>query len=214
MIFNKIYKSIEKDGLGETIKKIERNIISRFYIKKYLYEIDLKNFDENKLKKYNYFFKEIDEEILLKLNQIEEIPKFKIEILRDRIKNYKETLNYVAINESNKIVGHFCLALKNIRRNPYINKYLKIAEDSTYCFDDYTIEKFRKKGVHLASLEKRLKESKKLGFKKSIVVIYCSNLPSQKTYEKMGFKKKMYLHEIKIFNNKFLLRSKLKNGDM
>lgn len=199
MIFD-ILKKIKKYGLKRSLKII----VGHFYGIFYLYEIDLNNFDEEALKKYDYFLKEINEDILKKLSFEKEIKDWKIKILKDRIKNYKETLNYVVLSNDD-IVGHFCIAIKNTQKNPYIPKKLKVEEKTSYYFDDYTLEKFRKKGVQTYSLLKRCQISKRLGFKKAIILTYDFNKGAQKAIEKSGMKKVCKVYEIKILRKKILI---------
>lgn len=209
-----IYKKIKKILKNEGIIGIKKRILNKLYIKMFLYEIDLNFFKEINLNNNNYQLLKIDENILKKIKNIDEISARKSQILKDRVLNYKETLNYVVINKQKEIMGYFCLALKNTKKNPYIHRQLEISENTSYLFDDYTFLNYRQKGVHYFSVKKRLEISSKKGYKKSRVMIYCSNIPSQKTYEKLGFKKIRYLYDIKFFGKKFLVRRKLKNGDM
>lgn len=209
-MFN-ICKGLKKYGIKESLRIFFNKIFGVFYI----YEINLKNFNEKELDKYSYTFKIIDENILNRIYIEEKIPIYKIEILKDRIQNYKETLNYVVMDNNNNIMGHFCIALKNILANPYINNSLTIKKNTTYYFDDFTIEQYRKKGVQTYSLLKRMEISKKLGYEKSIILTYNFNINAQKAIEKSGMKRIQVIYEINLFKKKFLIYGRrLKNENM
>lgn len=209
-LFN-IYKKLKKYGIRNSLSIFFHKIFGVFYI----YEINLKNFNEKILNNYSYVFKMIDKNILDRMYIEKKVPVYKIEILKDRIKNYKETLNYIVMDSNNNIMGHFCIALKNISVNPYINSSLIIEKGTTYYFDDFTIEEYRKKGVQTYSLLKRMEISKKLGYEKSIILTYNFNINAQKAIEKSGMKKIQVIYEINLFKKKiFMYGRRSKNENM
>lgn len=199
-----IYNKIKKNGLKKSYEILKEKI----YITLYLYEIDLEKFSDNSLKTYSYKFMEINQDILKKIRENKEISKQKFEILKDRIINFKETMNYVVLDINDNIVGYFSISLKNTQNNPYIPRNLTILEESSYFFDDYTFEKYRRMGVHSYSLLKRMEISKKLGKKKSIILTYLSNKNAQNTIEKVGMKKVCKVYKINLFRRKFIIYGK------
>lgn len=178
----KLYKKI--------ITKIKNDIFTEFY----LYKIELENIN---FKKNNFILKKISFTELELLNKINEIDKKRIEILKDRSFNYEEMLNYVVV-ESDEILGYFSLLLKSNENNPYVSSKLRIPKESTYLFDDYTVKKHRKKGVHSFSVLSRLKISKDLNYKEARVLIDKRNYFSQKTYESLGFIKIYKIYRIRL----------------
>lgn len=134
------------------------------------------------------------------------IPISKIKILRDRVENMNEILDYVVLNKKEQIMGHFSIALENSLKNPYINKYLKFSKETTYFFDSYTIEKYRRKGVQKFALIQKIKISKNLGYKKSIILTFSSNFPAQKAFESVGMIKKSKIYELRILGKKMYER--------
>ncbi|GLI56920.1 hypothetical protein PM10SUCC1_24340 [Propionigenium maris DSM 9537] len=185
-----------------------RGVISRLKAKVYqdyfLYEIDLKNFSKIE----SFEIRKI-EDLHLKLlisEKNEEIRTEKINRLQQRQFN-NETQDFVII-EAGAIAGHYGLAFKNLESDPDINNGLEFGNETTYLYDDYTFKKFRGRGYHKKSIVDRLMHSKQKGYKKSIVLIYCDNIISQKSYERLGFKKNRKLYEVKILKNKLIYGSK------
>lgn len=205
----KICKKIKKYGVKKSLEIFSRNFFGIFY----LYEINLKYFNKKKSEGSSYKLKKIDNNIMNKIIMEKKFLPYKIKAIEDRIKNYSEVLSYVAIDKENNIMGHFFIALKN--SYPYFHKNLIIEEGTTYYFDDFTLEEYRKKGVQLFSLLRRMEISKQLGYKKSTILVYNFNINAQKAIEKSGMKKVQKIYELKLFKKKFLIYGrKYKNGNM
>lgn len=207
MILIKIYKDIKFKGVGYTLKKIINIIKSKIVNIFYLYEINLEDcMSEINIKDEEYEFKLITKDIINQMREEKIIPSYKINILENRVNNYKETLNYVVLNKEKNIMGYFAIALVNTKKNPYINKYLKIPEKTTYFFDSYTLEKYRRRGVQKFALLKKLNISKELGYEKSIILTFDYNIPAQKAFEMIGMKRKSKIYELNIFGKKIYER--------
>lgn len=199
--FIRIYNKIKKHGIKKSISIFINKFLRVFYV----YEIELCNVKLDTRNKYPYKFKEINEEILRYLFVKKKVSEEKIGILRDRINNYKDTLNYAVLNENKDVMGYFSIALKKNLKNPYISKMLRIEKNTSYFFDDFTIEEYRNKGIHTYSLFERMIISQKMGFNKSIILVYSFNKASQKSIEKSGMIKSKKIYEIEIFNKKILI---------
>lgn len=202
MVLYKLFNELKRNNIKTICTKIKNRIINIYY----LYEIDLDTFNNNCFEDKDYEFISITEEILSKLEKDKMIPTSKIKILRDRVENMNEILDYVVLNKKEQIMGHFSIALENSLKNPYINKYLKFSKETTYFFDSYTIEKYRRKGVQKFALIQKIKISKNLGYKKSIILTFSSNFPAQKAFESVGMIKKSKIYELRILGKKMYER--------
>lgn len=207
MILIKMYRDIKSNGISYTLKKIKNIIKNKFINIYYLYEVDLIDYiKETKIREKEYKFKLITKDIIAKMREEGIISPYKISILEDRINNYKETLNYVVLDKNGIIMGHFSIALVNTKKNPYINKNLKIPIKTTYFFDSYTLENYRRKGVQNFALLEKINISKNLGYEKSIILTFDYNIPAQKAFEAIGMKRKSKIYELNIFRKKIYER--------
>ena len=205
-MIKKFLNILKKEGLRGILNRIKTKVYQTYY----LYEIDLTSIElDNKI-----FLVELNNNLLekLKFESNGEISDEKISILKKKL-NFTEIKDYIFL-ENELMVGHYGLAFENKKENPYINNNLKINWETSYLFDDYTLKRFRGKGYHKRSILDRLAISKEKECKKSTVLIYVDNIFSQKSYERIGFKRKRKLYEVKILKNKIIYGVKYGYKDM
>lgn len=185
----------------ESTSKLCLRIKNIFIQSYFLYEIDL---IENC--QISYFLYSLDSKLLIQLeleNIPEEISPIKLDILNQRLK-LNEITDFIFLDKG-RVTGHYGLAFENLAANKCINNGLKLAKDTTYLFDDYTKIEYRGCGYHKDSIIGRLNISLKMGYKKSVVLIYKNNFASAMSYEKVGFVKKCSVYEIKLFGKSIMI---------
>lgn len=188
----KIVRFIKNNKPRDYLRLIFRRYISVYNV----YYINIKeDYTSISLEEINY--SRIED---LKINS-NEIDIDKINILKGRVEINEIKDFFLLIN--NDIIGHYGIALKNKPEFYFINNIIKLEDMEGYLFDDYTLKKYRNKGMHKKSVIGRLRYLKNNGFHKAKVIVLDYNIPSNKTYISLGFKKKEKIIEISILNKKY-----------
>lgn len=149
MKIKNLIKSYKSNGIQEVLHKI----ISKIYLKEYLYKVEITNgysYTNNKFR-----LSELNLQILNEMmsNYPGEIDECKYNILKERLKKPDE--NTYVVFENEEICGYFNIAYKDTKES-CANVIINISKDSIYLYDDYTFIKHRGKGVHKFSILSRI----------------------------------------------------------
>ena len=184
IIFYKTLRKIRTQGLLRSLRTMIP-ILWRQYI--YLNEIvdilykDLNGPIFDMPPRIKIIRKKIDDEIVRKLKDVvdrDEYFKFK-----DRLTRGKKA--FAAIVDS-RIIGYAWLSLQD-EFEPFLGINIKVNKENGYIYDVYVNPDFRKKGVSTAVCNYMLQYLKMLGYKGVLVAVNTRNIPSMRTFKKMGF---------------------------
>ena len=85
---------------------------------------------------------------------------------------------------------------------PSINKWIELADDEAYIYNVRTLSDFRGQGIFPFVLDRLCEQLKTDGYKKILASVQSDNVPSQKAFEKAGFKKSKEISYFKVFWHK------------
>lgn len=182
-IVEKIIRILKNEGIIGVYKRVKNKMITISYG----YELNLNRVS---LAKQQYIIKRMSLKILDEMYRVysDEISISKYDILKNRIKSIDHEVGYVVINNNGEICGYYHMSYKNTL-DTTINFDVRVNDGAVYLFDSYTFTRYRGKGAHKYSINKRLLIAIEKGYKKAILNVVSGNIISEKAVSRFGFKK-------------------------
>jgi hypothetical protein len=182
---------------------------------RYIYKIDLLDFNISTQKKFKFQKGGIQEINRMYNDHQDEISSSRYNDLKN-ILNSENSEIYTTKNYGDLICGYSILEYGYIKESSYLTKIKGIdIEKNGYVRRDYTFINFRGQGLHKYSIVKRLQILKEKSFRTCTTRIAVQNVISKNNYQTLGFEK--YLLEIefhffhKLRNNNKIFFSFIKN---
>jgi len=92
---------------------------------------------------------------------------------------------------------------------PFLGMNIELNQENGYIYDTYVIPEFRRKGINSAVCNRALEYIKSRGYKGALTAVGGKNIPSIRTFKKLGFVEYEVFRIIRIFGIRF--RSSVKS---
>lgn len=196
-IFKKLYRYFREEGAGNFLTRALHDILSPIYKSKKV--IIYKN--ENTLNETGKNSNGIKEQINIRLalpGDLDELEKIMYQGRSEIEERFKRGNRcFIACIET-KII-HYTWVSFHKEYLTSINKCIELADDEAYVYNVRTLSNFRGQGIFSLVLEQLYRQLKTDGYNKILASVQSDNLPSQKAFEKAGFKKSKEISYLKIF---------------
>jgi len=184
--FERFYSLNNQKGFKKLLKIIINHIFEQFIAIGYIYKAelsDLKYVPENK----DFEFRIINE-FDLDIMQINYQKEFNEKIYLDLLSKLNTPkVDGFIVKNGEDICGYFFLAYGR-SESELEKKYFNVKKNG-YIFSEYVFEKHRCKKIHQYSVYKRLCILKEKKYETATCIIERNNIPSIKSFEKLGFQR-------------------------
>lgn len=181
----KIMNSLKMNGFTKTVVIIINRILKTFGLQvseTYFFQIDL---DDAKLQNNNQKLYKLEYLGYDRKMQFESIKYFEFLDVNNLLASNKADI-LIALDGS-KIIGYICVH-RGINHLIHNLGYWNLNEDEAWIGPTYIIKDYRNKGIHKDLINVIIKDSYSKGIKKIYTAINSKNIPSIRSFSKVGFK--------------------------
>ena len=196
----KLYRYFREEGSGGFLTRALNDILSPIYKSKKV--IFYKN--ENTANEIGKNSNGRREQIKVRMALPEDIDELEQIMYQDRFeikKRFKRGNRCFVACIGTRIV-HYTWVSFYKEYLPSINKWIELAEDEAYVYNVRTLSDFRGQGIFPFVLASICGQLRKDGYKRILASIQSDNIPSQKAFEKAGFKKTQEISFLRILGLK------------
>jgi len=150
-------------------------------------------------------------DIEIKKVEGDEVIEFKDSVDRARYLKFENRLTkgregFVAL-VGGRIVCYVWISFQD-EYEPFLGMNIELNQENGYIYDTYVIPEFRRKGINSAVCNRALEYIKNRGYKGTLTAVGGKNIPSIRTFKKLGFVEHKVFRVIRIFGIRFRLSVK------
>ncbi|MEW6067965.1 MAG: GNAT family N-acetyltransferase [Nitrospirota bacterium] len=187
-LYEQVLRKIQRDGFLEFCKLAGQIIVNFVYLERKGFLL-WRNLQEP------IQVNSCSRAVELRQAAISDISKFNLGLDNNMVAKFEERLNNKKLGFLGLIDAHvvsYCWVSLNNEYETWLGTLVCVEKGTVYFYDSYTHPEHRATGIHSAVLHYALIHLRGQGYKSALAVVGIENVPSLRSYRKLGF------HEIEM----------------